>query len=83
MNYIQSKSKEIVTVISEVFITTLNNTGYVDKQRLADEVIRIFEYNGITQMKYTHPALDQVFTNLGLCSTLETSNAFVSNNKNL
>ena len=33
-------------------------------------------FNGITQMKYTHPALDKVFINLGLVSTLETANAF-------
>ena len=70
------KSKELVTIMSEVFIASLKKTGYVEKQRLTDEVLRVFEFNGITQMKYTHPALDKVFINLGLVSTLETSNAF-------
>mgnify|MGYP003634583484 FL=1 len=70
------KSEELVTFVSEVFITTLKKTGYVEKQRLTDEILRVFEFNGITKMKYTHPALDKVFNNLGLVSTLETSNAF-------
>ena len=83
MNYLQSKSKELITIISQVFIVSLKKTGYVEKQALTDEVLRVFEMNGITQMKDTHPALDQVFANLGLYSTLETSNAFVSNNNNL
>ena len=73
---VTSKSKQLVTFMSETFIATLKKTGYVEKQRLTDEVLRVFEFNGITQMKYTHPALDKVFINLGLVSTLETSNSF-------
>ena len=70
------KSSEIINLMSDVFITSLKKTGYVGKQRLTDEVLRVFEFNGITQMKYTYPALDKVFINLGLASTMETSNAF-------
>ena len=70
------KSSELINLMSDVFITSLKKTGYVGKQRLTDEVLRVFEFNGITQMKYTHPALDKVFINLGLVSTLETANAF-------
>lgn len=70
------KSTELINFMSDVFITSLNKTGYVEKQRLTDEVLRVFEFNGITEMKYTHPALDSVFANLALVSTLETSNSF-------
>jgi len=71
------KSEELVTFMSDMFITSLKKTGYVEKQRLTDEVLRVFEFNGITEMKHTHPSLDKVFANLGLVSTLETSNSFV------
>jgi len=70
------KSRELVSTMSDIFIASLKKTGYVEKQRLTDEVLRVFEFNGITEMKYTHPALDKVFINLGLECTLETSNSF-------
>ena len=70
------KSTELINFMSDVFITSLNKTGYVEKQRLTDEVLRVFEFNGITEMKYTHPALDEVLLNLALVSALETSNSF-------
>jgi len=70
------KSRELVSTMSDIFIASLKKTGYVEKKRLTDEVLRVFEFNGITEMKYTHPALDKVFINLGLVSTLETANAF-------
>ena len=70
------KSTELINLMSDVFITSLKKTGYVGKQRLTDEVLRVFEFNGITQMKYTYPALDAVFLNLASVSTMETSNSF-------
>ena len=70
------KSTELINIMSDVFITSLNKTGYVEKQRLTDEVLRVFEFNGITKMKYTHPALYSVLLNLSSVSNLETSNSF-------
>ena len=74
---INTKTAEIVELLSSVFIHTLKNTNFVCKQRVTDEVLRVLEFNGITEMRFTHPSIDSVYANLATICTSESSNAFV------
>lgn len=72
---ITNKSQELVSFLSDVFITSLNKKSFLEKQRVTDEVLRVFEFNGITFMKHTHPAIDSVFANIS-----KSANAFTTSN---
>lgn len=79
---INSKITEVVTLLTDVFTHTLKTKGILETQFVTDEVLRVLEFNGITFMRDTHPAIDRVFANLDSVATLLASNAFGYNPKN-
>lgn len=79
---INSKITEVVALLTDVFTNTLKTKRTLEAQFVTDEVLRVLQFNGITFMIDTHPAIDRVFANLHITSTLSTSNAFNYNPKN-
>ena len=74
---ITNKSQEVASLLSDIFITSLNKKSFLEKQRVTDEVLRVLEFNGITFMKHTHPTIDLVFANISKsANAFETSNAW-------
>ena len=74
---ITNKSEEVTSLLSDVFITFLNKKGFLEKQRVTDEVLRVLEFNNITFMRYTHPVIDSVYANISKsANAFETSNAW-------
>ena len=74
---ITNKSQEVASLLSDVYITTLNRKLFLEKQSVTDEVLRVLEFNGITFMKHTHPIIDLIFTNISKsANAFETSNAW-------
>tara|TARA_R110000822_G_scaffold272967_1_gene395481 strand:- start:198 stop:455 length:258 start_codon:yes stop_codon:yes gene_type:complete len=74
---ITTKIQEVTSLLSSVYILALNKKGFLEKQHVTNEVIRVLEFNGITFMKYTHPAIDLVFANISKTpNSTEASNAW-------
>ena len=72
----KNKTTEIVNLLTTVFIGAVKRDNHLEKQYVTNEVLRVLQFNGVSFMQDTHPALDLVFTNISKACELTTSNAW-------
>tara|TARA_R110000787_G_scaffold244473_2_gene350398 strand:- start:47 stop:286 length:240 start_codon:yes stop_codon:yes gene_type:complete len=72
----KDKTSEIVNLLTTTFIGAVKRNNHLEKQYVANEVLRVLQNNNITFMRDTHPALDLVFANISKSCELTTSNAW-------